>query len=102
MFISNGFVYGGESKETIKITNAEVLPDRIMLLTFSTGEKRLFDASILNSGIYENLKDNDIFNNPKIEYGVLTWANGSIDCAPEFIYNNSYEYPEDAFKEAAN
>lgn len=102
MFISNGFVYGREKQESIKITDVEILPDRMMLLTFTSGERRLFDASILNSGIYEGLKDDDIFNNPKIEYGVITWANGAIDCAPEFIYNNSYEYPEDEFKEAAN
>jgi hypothetical protein len=27
-----------------------------------------------------------------IEHGVPTWENGEIDCAPEFIYDNSFEY----------
>ena len=32
--------------------------------------------------------------NPVIEYGVITWNNGNIDCSPEYSYKNSYDYPE--------
>ncbi len=92
MFIIDGIVYGGESDEMMKVSDIKILPDRIMILTFSNGEKRLFDSSILQEGIYERLKDDAVFNSASIEHGVVIWENGAIDCAPEFMYKNSYEY----------
>ena len=92
MFIMDGIVYGSESSGMIKVSDIKILPDRIMILTFSNGERRLFDASILQDGIFERLKNDEIFNSASIEYGVVVWENGEIDCAPEFMYENSYEY----------
>ena len=40
------------------------------------------------------MNDDKIFKNPVIEYGVVTWNDGDIDCSPEYMYKNSYEYPE--------
>jgi hypothetical protein len=88
----DGIVYGGEPSESIKITNIKILPDYIILITFSTGETRLFDATILEGKAFEPLKDKSVFQNAEIEHGVITWNNGEIDCAPEFMYENSYEY----------
>ncbi len=92
MFISNGIVYGGEPEKLLKVTNFKILTNKMMLITFSTGETRLFDATILQGKIFEKLNDETIFNNAKLEYGVITWDNGEIDCAPEFMFKNSYEY----------
>ncbi len=94
MYISNGFVYGGQPTETIEVTAVKPLDDMIMLITFSSGEIRLFDASILKGEVYKPLQDSKIFKAACIEYGVVTWANGTIDCAPEYMYNNSFEYTE--------
>ena len=44
------------------------------------------------AAIKGELKDPAVFNNPVIEHGVLTWKNGEIDCAPEYLYDHSYEY----------
>lgn len=52
----------------------------------------MFDATILQGKVFEKLNDEAIFNNAKLEYGVITWDNGEIDCAPEFMFKNSYEY----------
>ena len=62
-------------------------------LAFSTGEQRLFDASILTGSAYKPLSDEDIFKNCKVVDGVVTWLDEEIDCAPEYMYVNSYEYP---------
>ncbi len=88
----DGIVYGGEPDERMKVSDLKILPDRIMILTFSNGEKRLLDASVLQEGIFERLKDDAVFNSASIEHGVVIWENGTIDCAPEFMYKNSYEY----------
>ena len=94
MYISNGFVYGKQSAETIEVTDVKPLDDMIMLITFSNGETRLFDASILKGEVYKPLQDAAIFKSAYIEYGVVTWGNGAIDCAPEYMYKNSFEYAE--------
>lgn len=92
MYIFNGIVYGGEPMSPIKILSVKPLNDMIMLITFSNGETRLFDAAILNGEAFEPLKNNDVFKNPVIDHGVITWLDGEIDCSPEFMYNHSYVY----------
>lgn len=92
MYIMNGIVYGGEPVASIEISSVKALDDMIMLISFSTGETRLFDATILQGEVFEPLKKKEIFENPIINHGVVTWDGGNVDCAPEFMYDNSYEY----------
>ena len=92
MFTINGIVYGGEPKAPIKVESVKILPDMILLVTFNNGETRLFDATILTGPAFEPLAREEVFNNPIIDHGVVTWADGDIDCAPEFMYKHSYEY----------
>ena len=93
MYIMDGIVYAGEPTESLEVTKVKPLDDMIMLITFSNGETKLFDATILTGQVYESLKDDKIFKNPVIEYGVVRWNDGDIDCSPEYMYKNSYEYP---------
>ena len=41
---------------------------------------------------FEPLSKAEVFNNPEIDHGVVTWNEGQIDCAPEYMYEHSYEY----------
>ena len=93
MFIHDGFVCGSATEtEMLKITSVKVLKDRMMLLTFSNGETRLFDSTVLNGPAFLPLEDMNIFSNPKIVHGVVTWKDEEIDCAPEYMYEKSFEY----------
>lgn len=92
MFISNGVVYGKEPESSIKINSVRALDDMILILTFSNGEQRLFDAAILRGSAFEPLRNPLIFKNVSIEHGIVTWLNGEIDCAPEYMYQHSYAY----------
>ena len=92
MFILNGIVYASEKTENIQVVSAKPLDD-MMILTFSTGEQRLFDAAILTGKAFSPLSDENIFKNCKVVDGVVTWLDEEIDCAPEYMYTNSYEYP---------
>ena len=92
MYFFDGFVYGGEPKGAIRVGKVKPLPDQMMLLTFNNHEQRLFDATILNGPAFEALSKTEVFNNPEIDYGVVTWNEGQIDCAPEYMYEHSYEY----------
>ena len=92
MFSLNGIVYASEKTENIQVVSAKPLDD-MMILTFSTGEQRLFDATILTGEAFAPLSDENIFKNYKVVAGVVTWLDEEIDCAPEYMYTNSYEYP---------
>ena len=92
MFFSNGFVYGGHPTETIKVSSVKPLDDMMMIITFSTGESRLFDATILTGEVFRPLRDKSVFSKPIIDHGVVTWNDREIDCSPEYMYEHSFEY----------
>ena len=64
----------------------------MMLVTFSTGEKRLFDTTTLDGPAFAPLADEAVFSHPVLFHDVITWNNGEIDVAPETVYRNSYAY----------
>ena len=45
MYIKNGICYAGKMQEDIRVTEAKPLRGGMLLVTFSTGEKRLFDTT---------------------------------------------------------
>lgn len=92
MYILNGICYAGEMQDNIKIIEAKPLRGGMMLVTFSSGEKRLFDTTLLQGSAFAPLADEKIFSNPVLFHGVITWNNGEIDIAPETVYRNSYAY----------
>lgn len=79
----------------IKVTAVKPKGDGKLLVTFSTGEKRLFDTTKLQGTAFAPLADEKIVNAPTLFHGVITWMNGEIDIAPEAVYRDSYAYEED-------
>ena len=70
MYIKNDIVYanGYDENKTLKVTKIKIVAELCMLVTFSNGEKKIFDASkLLTLPVYEKLSDNDVFNSAKIE-----------------------------------
>ena len=95
MYIVNGIAYAGTRMQETAVQAVKPLDDMMMIVTFSSGEKRLYDATqLLAFPAFQPLKDEDVFKSAKVEYGVVTWADGEIDIAPETMYVNSYEYQE--------
>ncbi len=92
MYIKNNICYAGELKEDIKIVDMKPLCGQVLLVTFSIGEKRLFDATKLQGSAFEPLQNERLFNNPVLFHGVITWNNGEIDVASETVYRDSYAY----------
>lgn len=55
-----------------------------MILTFSTGEQRVFDESyLLDYPAFAPFKGEEGFKSAKVEYGVGVWRDGESDIAPE-------------------
>ncbi len=92
MYILNGICYAGGMQDGIRVTEAKPLRGGMMLVTFSTGEKRLFDTTLLEGPAFAPLRDEKIFQNPVLFHGIITWNDGEIDIAPETVYRDSYAY----------
>ena len=76
----------------LEVTEAKVLPHYRILVTFDTGEKKLFNMStMLHYPVYQKLKDETVFKTIKIRRGVVTWDDGNIDIAPEYMYYHNQE-----------
>lgn len=67
----------------------------MMILTFTSGERRLYDATqLLQYPAFQPLRDEAVFKSAAVEYGMVVWNDGEIDLAPETMYVNSYAYNE--------
>lgn len=96
MFVSNGYVCASQPSAHLTVKSARVVDDLCMLVTFSTGETRLLDATeLLPFDAFAPLESRELFSRFSIDHGVLTWANGDIDIAPEGLYRRTYEYPSE-------
>ena len=92
MFVKDGICYADNQAPQLKVTHVKPLYGGMYKVTFSTGETKLFDTTILAGEVFEPLKNPDIINNPKISHGVITWKDEEIDVAPEYVYEKSYPY----------
>ena len=95
MFVKDDIVYASEPAEDIRVVAAKALPYSMLLLTFSTGEQRLFDLTTLQGEAFEPLKSAEVQQTVQAIHGYVTWLDGAIDCAPEYLYENSYAYHRD-------
>lgn len=66
------------------------LGNYLLLLTYSNGEKRIFDGKPLFQyhKFYESLKDEELFNKVQVKYHTLVW-NEDIDIDPIILYESS-------------
>ena len=95
MYIIDGVAYAGEPKNGIELEKVDALDDMMLLLTFNTGEKRLYDAAgLLEYPAFKPLESEEVFKSVKVEYGAATWLDGDIDIAPETLYADSFAYHE--------
>lgn len=95
MYIVNGIVYAGNPIKEIKVQAVKPLDDMMIIVTFTSGEKRLFDATpLLSMPAFKALENDSIFESATVEHGVVVWNDGEIDIAPEYMYKNSYSYDE--------
>lgn len=70
-----------------KVKSVKPLSDYKLLLTFENEEKRIFDMKpYLAKGIYEQLKDQAVFNSVRLCFDTIEWNNGA-DLCPEVLFN---------------
>lgn len=63
--------------------------DHSLLLTFNTGEVRMFDMRpYLTKGLFVSLVDLRVFRQAYVAYDTVCWP-GKLDIAPETLYDRS-------------
>jgi hypothetical protein len=73
----------------LAIKEVKPIKNYLLLLTFENGEKRQFDMKpYLEYGIFQELKDLNIFNTVKPSFDSIEWAN-EADFDPEILYQKS-------------
>lgn len=78
----------------LDITNVLPTRDYNLILTFGNGEKRQFDMKpYLNTGIFQELKDIEMFNSVRVCFDTIEWDNAA-DLDPEMLYQCSVPLKE--------
>jgi len=72
-----------------RVTNVECLGNYTLRLEFSNGEIGLYDvASLLDFGVFSELKDIEYFKRVMIVNGTVAWPNEQ-DICPDTLYLES-------------
>ena len=92
MYIKDDICYASKVVDAIRIIQVKPLTGRMLLVLFNTGEKKLFDTTKLKGSAFSKLDKEEIFMKPKLFHGIITWDNGTIDIAPEKVYEDGMIY----------
>ena len=90
MYEKDGIVYAGENNKVFSIVSVRNLGNYNLLILFSNHKERIVDCKkLLQFEIFEELKDINVFNSYKLDGTTLTWMDGKLDIAPEYLYDIS-------------
>jgi hypothetical protein len=90
MYVVDGIAYAGDMTAPITVVSVRVLESYVLWLRFSTGEVKIFDFTpLLDSKVFQPLRDMNLFRDVYLDYGVTVWNEGDIDIAPEYLYEHS-------------
>lgn len=89
MIEENGICYADDQRPMLKILEARFLGDWEIEALFNNGERRIADLSpLLAFPAFTPLTDLAEFRSGHVDFGTLTWRDGSIDIAPEWVYEH--------------
>jgi len=90
MIERDGWCYADDPSPSLAITAVERLGGHRLLVHFNNGSNRVFDGHELLTGeVFAPLADEKVFGTFSLDYETLTWMNGELDVAPEFVYEHS-------------
>jgi hypothetical protein len=79
------------ASDIIDVIDVEVIRDRVVRLTFETGEVRVIDlAPLLWGAAFADLEDDDVFGRVRVDpdAGTIVWPNGA-DLSAHTLYIHS-------------
>jgi len=88
MYEQDGIVYADNPAPLITVKKVRPLDNYILHVRFSTGEEKKIDVSaLLNEPVFKPLQNESLFRSVYIDYGTVVWHEGTIDIAPEYLYD---------------
>ena len=93
VIVRDGICYADSLAPVLKIVAAENVGDYLVGVWFDNGRHCLFDGRNLEGEVFEPLKTPKDFSNWTLDSETLTWQNGEIDIAPEYVLEHSAEVP---------
>jgi len=88
MYEQNGIMYADNPSPVLTIKQVCPLDNYKLRVRFSTGEEKVVDISnLLNEPVFRPLLNLNLFKSVYIDYGTVVWCDGTIDIAPEYLYN---------------
>ena len=97
MIVKNGVCYPDDMAPALSVVGCSVLDDTHLRVQFSTGDVRVVDISLLFSiPAFASLRTPGTLRAFSIDHGILTWLDGEIDIAPEWLFDHGKpeRYPE--------
>ena len=95
MYIIDGIAYAGERAKPLRVCGIRPLEQHRIWLRFTNGEAKVFDfTSLLDTPAFAPLRDEAVFRDVYIDYGVPEWDNGNIDLDPTYLYEHSIPVDE--------
>ena len=92
MYIVDDICYAETPMSEVRIVDAKPLVGGMLLVTYLSGEQRLFDTTSLEGAAFVPLRDESALQTVRAEHGFVSWLDGEIDLAPEYIFENSLPY----------
>lgn len=76
--------------DVIWVTQAQYLSGYRVCLTFNDGTRGRFDFAdlIASEKMFARLNDVDVFRSFALDGWTLTWMDGRVDIAPEYLYEH--------------
>ena len=88
MYIIDDIAYAGNKIESPRVTGVRALSDWRLWVRFNNSEAKIYDFKpLLDFPAFQPLKDEQLFKSCYIDFGGVMWADGSIDIAPDELYN---------------
>ena len=81
--------------DIVWVTAAEALDNYLLRLIFNNGIVKIFDCKSLIAEMpaFHALNDEAVFRNISLDGWTVTWLNGTIDIAPEYLYEKGVGGP---------
>lgn len=79
-----------------RVTEVTATDNYCLYLRFSNGEERIFDcASLLDFGVFRELRNPDYFRLAQAEHGTVAWPHEQ-DICPDTLYEESLPLTKEA------
>ena len=87
MTVQDGICRPDAESTILHVIDCRPLDSHRMQIDFNDGTTKDVDISpLFGLPVFKTLENASVFRDFKIDHGVLTWLDGDIDIAPEWLY----------------